>query len=164
MKTEKRDSILGRYLRQYWKGTLVFGFFVGIFAFIFSLYNLEVEAVWYAAGLCALAALVILTVHFGRYRRRHLQRMRVLQDVPLLLDQLPEPRTLAEADDQKLLRACRDILDANLTSWQNERRESMDYYTTWVHQIKTPIFCDVYAAPAGGYGRAPGSCSRAVSD
>ena len=53
MKTEKRDSILGRYLRQYWKGTLVFGFFVGIFAFIFSLYNLEVEAVWYAAG-CAL--------------------------------------------------------------------------------------------------------------
>ena len=87
----KRDSILGRYLRQYWKGTLVFGFFVGIFAFIFSLYNLEVEAVWYAAGLCALAALVILTVHFGRYRRRHLQRMRVLQDVPLLLDQLPEP-------------------------------------------------------------------------
>lgn len=139
MKTEKRDSILGRYLRQYWKGTLVFGFFVGIFAFIFSLYNLEVEAVWYAAGLCALAALVILTVHFGRYRRRHLQRMRVLQDVPFLLDQLPEPRTLAEADDQKLLRACRDILDANLTSWQNERRESMDYYTTWVHQIKTPI-------------------------
>ena len=103
------------------------------------MYNLEVEAVWYAAGLCALAALVILTVHFGRYRRRHLQRMRVLQDVPLLLDQLPEPRTLAEADDQKLLRACRDILDANLTSWQNERRESMDYYTTWVHQIKTPI-------------------------
>ena len=30
-------------------------------------------------------------------------------------------------------------MEAALTEWENWRQESMDYYTTWVHQIKTPI-------------------------
>lgn len=31
------------------------------------------------------------------------------------------------------------ILEISETSRQTERKESLDYYTTWVHQIKTPI-------------------------
>ena len=38
-----------------------------------------------------------------------------------------------------MLRKLKTIFDENVIDWQNERRESMDYYTTWVHQIKTPI-------------------------
>lgn len=56
-----------------------------------------------------------------------------------LLDELPSPETLGEADYQEMLRKLKTIFDENVIDWQNERRESMDYYTTWVHQIKTPI-------------------------
>ncbi|MCM1227596.1 MAG: sensor histidine kinase [Clostridium sp.] len=44
-----------------------------------------------------------------------------------------------ERDLQEMLREMEHIVEADLTSWQAERSESMDYYSTWVHQIKTPI-------------------------
>ena len=56
-----------------------------------------------------------------------------------MFDELPEPQNLVEEDYQEMLRSLRHIIDDSLTSWQNERRDSIDYYTTWVHEIKTPI-------------------------
>ncbi len=139
VKKEKWYSILVSYLKQYRMTALMFLAFSGIFALIFSLYELETEAVWYALGLCFLLAVVVLSVHIVFYWKRHREHRRILHNIQIMLDQLPEPQTLAEADLQEMLQEQKRILDANLTSWQTERRESMDYYTTWVHQIKTPI-------------------------
>lgn len=139
VKNEKWYSILGSYLKQYRMTALMFLLFAGIFAMIFSLYDLEMEAVLYAIGLCLLLTIVVLSVHFFFYWKRHKERRRILQNIQIMIDELPEPQTLAEADMQEMLHEQRRILDANLTSWQIERRESIDYYTTWVHQIKTPI-------------------------
>ena len=50
-----------------------------------------------------------------------------------MFDELPEPQNLVEEDYQEMLRSLRHIIDDSLTSWQNERRDSIDYYTTWVH-------------------------------
>ncbi len=139
MKRETLPWLLGRYVRQYRAAALMFLAFGGIFALVFSLYDLETEAVWYAGGLCLFLAAVVLGIHFLSYRRRHLEYKRVLKDIQVTLEELPSPRTLAEADLQEILREQRRLLDTALTDWQQERQESMDYYTTWVHQIKTPI-------------------------
>lgn len=139
VKNEKWYSILGSYLKQYRMTALMFLLFSGIFAMVFSLYDLEMEAVLYATGLCLLLTIVVLSVHFFFYWKRHKERRRILQNIQIMIDELPEPQTLAEADMQEMLYEQRRILDANLTSWQIERGESIDYYTTWVHQIKTPI-------------------------
>ncbi len=139
MKQEKWYAIVGCYLKQYRFTALLFLAFAGIFAIIFSLYELETEAVWYASGLCALLAAVVLSVHFFFYWKRHQECRRITRNVQIMLDQLPGPKTLAEADLQEMLKEQRRILDAALTNWHTERQESMDYYTTWVHQIKTPI-------------------------
>nr|WP_317413089.1 sensor histidine kinase [uncultured Solibaculum sp.] len=139
MKQEKWYAILSSYLKQYRFTALLFSAFVGIFAAIFSLYELKAEAIWYSLGLCVLLVAVVLSVHFFFYWKRHQERLRVLQNVQIMLDQLPEPKTLAEADLQEMLKEQRRILDNVLTSWRTEQQESMDYYTTWVHQIKTPI-------------------------
>ena len=139
VKKEKWYSVVGSYLKQYRMTALMFLIFTGIFAMIFSLYDLELEAVVYAVGLCLLLTIVVLSIHFFFYLKRHKEHRRILQNIQLMADELPEPQTLAEADLQEMLRALKRILDANLTSWQTERRESIDYYTTWVHQIKTPI-------------------------
>ena len=139
MKRETLPWLLGRYVRQYRAAALMFLAFGGIFALVFSLYDLETEAVWYAGGLCLFLAAVVLGIHFLSYRRRHLEYKRVLKDIQVTLEELPSPRTLAEADLQEILKEQRRLLDTALTDWQQERQESMDYYTTWVHQIKTPI-------------------------
>lgn len=139
MEKEKRHHIFMYYLKQYRMSTLMFLCFSGIFAFIFSLYELETEAILYAAGLCILLGAVMLSIHFFFYNKRHVDCTRLLTDISLLIDELPAPKTLMESDLQKMLYEMRKILETSLTSWQAERSETMDYYTTWVHQIKTPI-------------------------
>ncbi|MCI8541875.1 MAG: HAMP domain-containing histidine kinase [Lachnospiraceae bacterium] len=139
MKEEKWYQILVRFLWQYRKTGMMFLVYCLIFLAIFSLYNLELEAVMYAAGLCCLLTAVLLAGRFRNYLMEHRERRRILENVEILLDELPNPATLAEEDYQEMLRKLSSIFSENLNGWQNERRESMDYYTTWVHQIKTPI-------------------------
>nr|WP_296486717.1 sensor histidine kinase [uncultured Acetatifactor sp.] len=128
-----------KFLIQYWRTVLMFVLYSGIFAAVFFLYELETEAVLYAAVLCGLLTAMVLPVNFVFYWKAYDRRQRILRDVEIALDELPEPKSLTEADYQEMLRKLKGSYDANLTAWQNERQESMDYYTTWVHQIKTPI-------------------------
>ena len=61
-KHHKKSGELGRafatFLWQNRRSGMLFLLFTGIFALVFSLYDLEVEAVFYAAALCALAGAV----------------------------------------------------------------------------------------------------------
>lgn len=139
MENEKWHKIIGSFLRENSHLFLIFGGFIGIFSVVFWLYDLETEAVFYASLLCLLLALTLLSIHFIFYVRDHRERMRVLKNIRLLLDGLPEPKTLAEKDLQAMTHALKHDLEMTETQWQTERKESLDYYTTWVHQIKTPI-------------------------
>lgn len=139
MKQEKWYHILEHYLRQHLSVTLMLLSFVAIFAAIFRLYDLETEAVLYATGLCLLFALVVITVHFTFYLKKHQERMRILKNIRLLVDELPEAKTLAENDLLAMIRELKKINEVTETARQTDRRESLDYYTTWIHQIKTPI-------------------------
>lgn len=139
MDEEKWYTVLKYYLRQYRMQAVVFFLFAVIFALVFDLYELETEAVLYAAGLCILLGIVVLAVHFVFYYKKHQERRHILRNVRLMIDTMPEPGTLGEADYQEMLRALKRMDDDSLIKWQNERRESIDYYTVWVHQIKTPI-------------------------
>lgn len=139
MKGKKWHVVLKAYVWQYKYTACMFFSYAGIFAAIFSLYDLETEAVLYAAGLCILLTVLVLTIQFLSYHKKYLERQRILKDIQILAEKLPQPETLAEEDYQEMIFALKQIRDADLTVWQKERQENMDYYTTWVHQIKTPI-------------------------
>ena len=38
-----------------------------------------------------------------------------------------------------MVKKLKRLLDESETARRDDAKESMDYYTTWVHQIKTPI-------------------------
>lgn len=103
-----------------------------------ALYQVDGEAICYTCGLCLLLHLALWVVQAGRDWRRH-QQWRVLPTAAWETDRLPPPRTLAEADDRLLLESLAAEVRSLTDQLQHQRRESLDYYTTWVHQIKTPI-------------------------
>lgn len=77
------------YLKRQYKLLLLLAGAICIFAAVFALYDLPLEAVLYAGALCLALGLVLFAVGYSRFLRRH--------------------------------------------------RELTDYYSLWVHQIKTPI-------------------------
>lgn len=139
MKKERWYDIIGAYLKQHRATFILFFCFVLIFVFLFSLYELETEAVLYAAGLCGLVCLVVLPLDFFFFVKKHKECMRILPNISLMIDEIPAAKTLTETDLQSMIYEIKSLHDRTLTAWQTERAESVDYYTTWVHQIKTPI-------------------------
>lgn len=135
----KKHNLLAGYLYQCRFQAIIFAVFALIFSGVFSLYNLRIDAVIYASVLCLFIGISALTVHFIFYCKKHKERQRLLENILIMTENLPEPNTLAEADYIEMIEALRKANSANITKYQNERTESIDYYTAWVHQIKTPI-------------------------
>ena len=110
-----------------------------LFAAVFSLYRLQVEAVLYACALCAALLLVCGAVDFYRYYHRHLALVSLLAQLPYGTEQLPVSRDLISRDYQALIGRLHHLLLQAETRAASERQEQVDYYSLWVHQIKTPI-------------------------
>ena len=139
MEEKKWYQLLGSFLWQYRKTALTFLLFAVIYVLVFSLYALELEPILYAMGLCSLAAIIIAGIRFSGFCKEHRQLEQLLPYIELEYDNLPEARTVSEKDYQQMIYALGKLNSGRQTDWQRERQDSLDYYTTWVHQIKTPI-------------------------
>lgn len=117
----------------------MFCLFAGIFAVVFSLYELQAEAVFYASAICATVSFIVLTIHFIFFRRKYLERQKLIDNIILMTEQLPEANTPFDEQYNEMLEKLRMICYENQNRFAKERNDSIDYYTTWVHQIKTPI-------------------------
>ena len=127
------------YLKRQYKLLLLLAGAVCVFAAVFALYDLPLEAVAYAGVLCLALGLVLFSVGYSRFLRRHRELQRLLRQTGEKALPLPPARGLLEEDYQALLQAvCRDRARLAAEN-ENRLRELTDYYSLWAHQIKTPI-------------------------
>lgn len=82
--------LFGQYLRLHRKSAVLFLAFVLIYAVVFSLYRLPLEAVLYAGGLCLLAFALLAGLDFWRFRARHMQLADLRKRVFLGVDGMPD--------------------------------------------------------------------------
>lgn len=139
MKKKRSDRLLLCFLKEHRLYILFFLLSTGIFAFLFALYNLPMKAVFYPALLSAALGLLLFGKSFHSYSNAHRKRQEQLQQIELYYDQLENDQTLAGEDYREMIRALGKINIDNQTRSKEREKDSMDYYTTWVHQIKTPI-------------------------
>ncbi len=105
----------------------------------FALYQLPLAAVAYPCGLGALLGLSILAWDYLRVQRRsrRLEQYRVpMEDV---LEHMSPPESPEAADDLAIIRALCTELRQTREKAGADYAAMVDYYTLWVHQIKTPI-------------------------
>lgn len=106
---------------------------------LFALYAVDPEVLIYL-GMLALAALFVYTIavvatelRTAEHRQQELIRLRSESAVPQPL------RTLCEEDYTEELIHRRDRAAELSAELHRVKTEMNDYYTAWVHQIKTPI-------------------------
>lgn len=128
-----------RYLRQRYKGILVFLLFCVIFAVVFALYRLPLGAVIYPSALCAAVGILLLALDCRAAYRKHCRLCTLKGLSAELMEELPPALTLDDADYQDIIRLLRKEQSDMLTLMNCRYADMIDNYTLWAHQIKTPI-------------------------
>lgn len=133
-----RDNLIC-YIRGHRKTILLYVLFTAVFSVVFFLYQLPAAAVGYAAAVCGFLGLVILADDYRKFCRKRHQLQLALHEITVTPERLPEAEYPLDADYQNVIKE----LVGNRQEIINEKNEAfaemMEYYTLWVHQIKTPI-------------------------
>lgn len=132
-------SLLFSYIKRHFSVIIAVVTAIAIFTAVFSLYSLPVEAVIYASALCVFAFCITGVIRFKAYLTRHKTLDEMKRSISAVITEFPEPLSRIESDYQEIIRLL-DISRAEVISGKDRILTDMtDYYTMWVHQIKTPI-------------------------
>lgn len=118
---------------------LLYIIFSSIFTLIFFLYNLNTEAVIYADAINIVIGLLVFVFKFIIFKRRHNMLEKIYLNLPLMTECLPKSKNIIQEDLNKIINRMSEINNDNITKFNSQYQDNMDYYTIWIHQIKTPI-------------------------
>lgn len=127
------------YVSAHRRVIIMFLLFCAVFGVTFALYRLPVGAEAYPALLCVLFGVVYAVFDIGRAARKHRVLSRIRSRADAVSDELPAARTLDDGDYQAIIKSLCDEASQNEDAYAERFRDTVDYYTAWVHQIKTPI-------------------------
>lgn len=139
MERISKARIFGAYLRAHTGGLLLAAACAALFYVVLFLYNTPPEPVLYASALSAALAFLVHLVRFLRFSQRVQALTSALSALPESGVHLPEPRTLPEAQYGEVVQTLLRLLSESEEQRRRGRRENADYFTVWVHQIKTPL-------------------------
>lgn len=108
-------------------------------AMVFALCGLPLQPVAYAMGLWLFFGVIFLGARLWRITARHRLLQGAQKEVSDTLEYLPAASDILEEDYQALLQTLLTE-KLRLEQFNNQRYENLlDYYTIWVHQVKTPL-------------------------
>ena len=132
-------KILKEVLRKNRAALIVFFALTAGNAAVFVLYGIMTEPLIYSVLLSLVLLTVFLALDYIREKRHGKERTRTLEAILTEWRTLPDACSIAEEDYQKMIAVLGTRLDQLTAEADAERQDMLDYYTAWVHQIKTPI-------------------------
>lgn len=132
-------KLFWKYLKQKRKIIALQILFVGIFLVTFALYHLPLEAVVYPILLCGIVEIMFLIIDFMHVRKNHMLLESMREFIDVLHSDFPSTEGIENEDYNRIINLLKEEY-INMQNSSNQKYADMaDYYTLWVHQIKTPI-------------------------
>ena len=132
-------EILKSYLKKNIKVYILFVVFIAIFFVMFYLYNLPLEALIYTGSFCFLAALIASIFDYANYKESYKKLNFLEQNILNDLDALPKSLDIRIDYYHKIIEKLYEELEKLTQENRQKNTDMVDYYSMWVHQIKTPI-------------------------
>ena len=132
-------EILKSYLKKNIKVYILFIVFIFIFFIMFYLYNLPLEALIYTGSFCFLAALIASISDYANYKESYKKLNFLEQNILNDLEALPKSLDIRIDYYHKIIEKLYEELEKLTQENRQKNTDMVDYYSMWVHQIKTPI-------------------------
>ncbi|MDE7297695.1 MAG: HAMP domain-containing histidine kinase, partial [Lachnospiraceae bacterium] len=132
-------SFYKMYLRQHRGQIAVFLLFCAVFFIVFALYRLPAGAAFYPALICTVLGSGLLAADYRRAYKKHERLKELGKRSAELMEGFFESENWLEEDYREIIEALRTELRSARDAMNRSFADMIDYYTIWVHQIKTPI-------------------------
>lgn len=126
------------YLKKTYAMYLLYLFFVLCTFVVLMICQMVSDLIIYMLILYLFIVFIYFFIDYRKYRNHH-QNLYYLKDNLELLDNLPQDLYLEENMYQEIIQELQRKMLQLKKENQQKHNEMMDYYTKWVHQIKTPI-------------------------
>ena len=142
---EKEDQkmgfrkLIGRFLKEKLMVLLMVLACNIVMLSVFILYRIDLEAFIYAFILNVFLLLCVGGFSFYRYTVKHSERVKIRNMISNGDYPESEPQTLEEEDYKKIIELLYERCNALTNDYNFAIQDSKDYFSLWVHQIKTPI-------------------------
>ena len=132
-------EILKSYLKKNTKVYILFVVFITIFFIMFYLYNLPLEALIYTGSFCFLVSLIASFLDFVNYKESYKKLKFLEKNILNDLEDLPKSLDIRIDYYHKIIEKLYEELEKLTQENRQKNTDMVDYYSMWVHQIKTPI-------------------------
>ena len=132
-------EILKSYLKKNIKVYILFVVFIAIFFIMFYLYNLPLEALIYTGSFCFLASFIASISDYVNYRESYKKLKFLEKNILNDLEDLPKSLDIRIDYYHKIIEKLYEELEKLTQENRQKNTDMVDYYSIWVHQIKTPI-------------------------
>ena len=132
-------DIIKSYIKKNLKLYLLLIVFIFIFVLIFYLYNLPFEALFYSGSLCLVVGVIASIIDYNNYRKSYINLKYLETNILSSMEDLPKSLDIRVEYYQKIIERLHNEVE-RLKIEDNKKMENLaDYYSMWIHQIKTPI-------------------------
>lgn len=131
--------MMKQFLKARWGEMLCYIGSMLLFVCVLFLYNVRIDAIQYALLLVLILFLLIELLQFLKFREQYRILKELENSIEVGLDRLPESSEPIALEYQNIINKL-EKQNIELKSKQRIFRQEMsDYYSMWIHQIKTPI-------------------------
>lgn len=106
---------------------------------IFILYDMIIEPFVYSGVVELFLGGILIYADYIRELKKAGIREQAIMSVLSVPEAMPKADTLTDWDYQAMVSALVSGIEKLSTEYRESYQDMLDYYTTWVHQIKTPI-------------------------
>lgn len=110
-----------------------------IYLIVLFLYNIPLEPILYGMVLFLVVCIIYGIFDFFYYRKKHLELKALKKSCIQSIYSLPESKGLIEEDYKDIIKTLFDEEVRIIEKGEIDKKDILDYYTLWAHQIKTPI-------------------------
>lgn len=127
------------YIKDKLTVIITFALFVAVLVVTFALYQLPIQAVLYPTILNFFIGFVIIAFDFNRTVKNFRELDRIKSLTADMITSLPQISNVYDSEYNEIIHNLKEEVIRIEKETSEKYSDMMDYYSVWVHQIKTPI-------------------------
>lgn len=127
------------YIKDKLTVIITFALFAAVLVVTFALYQLPIQAVLYPTILNFFIGFVIIAFDFNRTVKNFRELDRIKSLTADMITSLPQISNVYDSEYNEIIHNLKEEVIRIEKETSEKYSDMMDYYSVWVHQIKTPI-------------------------